>query len=108
MRFINDRNGQPLGQARNEPFGPVIYDKAEVEERIRRAQTAILNPSSPLETFLKVDISNFPEPSELSFSRNVVSLSISGPSVADLSFCDLPGQDQMPLFSLGLLTESTV
>jgi hypothetical protein len=29
---------------------------------------------------------------ELSFSTNCVSLQISGPSVADLSFCDLPGE----------------
>ncbi|RXW23695.1 hypothetical protein EST38_g2159 [Candolleomyces aberdarensis] len=83
--------GQPLGQARNEPFGPIIYDKAEVEDRVRRAQRAILSPSKPRRQFLEGDIDDFSEKSELSFSRNVVSLSISGPEVADLSFCDLPG-----------------
>ena len=41
LRFITD---ELLGQARNEVFGSVIYDKSEVEERIRRAQRAILNP----------------------------------------------------------------
>ncbi|RXW23709.1 hypothetical protein EST38_g2143 [Candolleomyces aberdarensis] len=90
LRFIKDRNGQPLGQARNEDFGTVIYDKAEVEERIRRAQRAILNPSSPRSQFLDGDEED-PENSELTFSSNVVSLAISGPGVADLSFCDLPG-----------------
>ena len=41
----------------------------------------------------------FSEVSELSFSRNYISLSISGPGVADLSFCDLPG---VPYLSLTL------
>ncbi|KAJ2930159.1 hypothetical protein H1R20_g6940, partial [Candolleomyces eurysporus] len=90
LRFIKDRNGQPLGQARNEDFGTVIYDKAEVEERIRRAQRAILNPSLPRSQFLDGDDEDL-EDSELTFSSNVVSLAISGPGVADLSFCDLPG-----------------
>ncbi|KAJ2918308.1 hypothetical protein MD484_g2118, partial [Candolleomyces efflorescens] len=90
LRFIKDRSGQPLGQARNEDFGPVIYNKAEVEERIRRAQRAILNPSSPRSLFLDGDDEDL-ESSELTFSSNVVSLAISGPGVADLSFCDLPG-----------------
>ncbi|KAJ2922810.1 hypothetical protein H1R20_g14302, partial [Candolleomyces eurysporus] len=87
----SNSKGQPLGQARNEPFGPIIYDKAEVEDRVRRAQRAILSPSKPRKQFLEGDIDDLSEKSELSFSRNVVSLSISGPEVADLSFCDLPG-----------------
>ncbi|KAJ2922809.1 hypothetical protein H1R20_g14301, partial [Candolleomyces eurysporus] len=86
-----DSKGQPLGQARNELFGPIIYNKAEVEDRVRRAQRAILSPSKPRRQFLDGDIDELSEKSELSFSRNVVSLSISGPEVADLSFCDLPG-----------------
>lgn len=90
LRFTHDRNGQPLGQARNEDFGPVIFDKAFVEERIRRAQRAILNPSSPRSQFLEGDDED-DDVSELTFSSNVVSLAISGPGVADLSFCDLPG-----------------
>jgi hypothetical protein len=51
LRFTTDAKGQPLGQARNEPFGDVIYDKTEVEDRIRRAQKAILNPSTPYQQF---------------------------------------------------------
>ena len=76
-------------QVRNEDFGPVIYDKAQVEDRIRRAQRAILNPSKPSKQFLE-DTEDVQD-SELSFSNNCVSLQISGPDVADLSFCDLPG-----------------
>ncbi|KAJ3539480.1 hypothetical protein NMY22_g4720 [Coprinellus aureogranulatus] len=91
LRFINGPDGAPLGQVRNQIFGPTIYNKAEVEDRIRRAQLAILNPSKPAEKFLGDNVDDFASVSELSFSRNVVSLSISGPGVADLSFCDLPG-----------------
>ena len=75
---------------RNEIFGDTIYDQSQVEERIRRAQKAILNPSRSSKDFLN----NEEEDdliSELSFSTNCVSLQISGPEVADLSFCDLPG-----------------
>jgi hypothetical protein len=60
-----------------------------VEDRIRRAQRAILNPSKPFEQFL-TDTEDIQD-SALSFSSNFVSLQISGPDVADLSFCDLPG-----------------
>ncbi|KZT04838.1 uncharacterized protein LAESUDRAFT_760851 [Laetiporus sulphureus 93-53] len=90
LRFITDELGQPLGQARNEQFGDPIYDKAQVEERIRRAQRAVLNPSMDAKTF-SLGFCNGPQHGELSFSMNCVSLQISGHDVADLSFCDLPG-----------------
>ncbi|KAH9485773.1 Interferon-induced GTP-binding protein Mx2 [Psilocybe cubensis] len=91
LRFTTDANGQPLGQARNEPFGAIIYDKSEVEDRIRRAQRAILNPTKPAKFFLDDDQEEELLDSQLSFSLNAVTLQISGPDVADLSFCDLPG-----------------
>lgn len=96
LRFITDNKGQPLGQARNEVFGSTIYDKAEVEGRIRRAQRAILNPKKSRKTFLlegdeEEEGEGKGKGEELSFSMNCVSLQISGPDVADLSFCDLPG-----------------
>jgi hypothetical protein len=90
LRFITDNKGQPLGQARNENFGTTIFNKAEVEDRIKRAQRAILNPNKPRKTFLEGDDEDVHD-SELSFSNNSVTLQISGPDVADLSFCDLPG-----------------
>ena len=85
-----DENGQPLGQARNQLFGSTIYEKCEVEDRIKRAQLAILNPMKPAAFFLGNDDLSGLE-SQLSFSKNCVTLQISGPDVADLSFCDLPG-----------------
>lgn len=90
LRRLTDETGQVLGQVRNETFGPIITNKKEVEERIRRAQRAILNPNKPTKHFLEGEDEDPAEP-ELSFSTNCVSLQISGPDVADLSFCDLPG-----------------
>ncbi|KAJ8697219.1 hypothetical protein PTI98_007017 [Pleurotus ostreatus] len=90
LRFTTDVNGQTLGQPRTIVFGPAITDKGDVEERIRRAQRAILNPSTSYQTFLNGDDEDLPK-SELTFSTNCVTLQISGPDVADLSFCDLPG-----------------
>jgi hypothetical protein len=78
---------------KNIAFGSPITDKADVEDRIRRAQRAILNPNIKSDNFLydsELD-GRSPEEAELSFSRNSVSLEISGKDVADLSFVDLPG-----------------
>ncbi|KAJ6476119.1 P-loop containing nucleoside triphosphate hydrolase protein [Mycena sanguinolenta] len=88
LRYITDQNGQFLGQTRSVVFGGPIFYKAEVEDRIRRAQRAILCPSKTAHTFLTGDDS---EPTEISFSTNYISLQISGPEIADLSFVDLPG-----------------
>lgn len=90
LRFITDAKGQPLGQIRNEAFGDAIFDKELVEERIRRAQRAILNPNTSSRHFLD-GVDEDPSDRELTFSINCVSLQISGNDVADLSFCDLPG-----------------
>jgi hypothetical protein len=83
------------GHVRDEPFGEPIFEseKSKVEDRIRRAQLAILNPSKPTKDFLTAnEDSEFGDP-ELSFSKDCVSLDIRGPDVADLSFCDLPGEE---------------
>ncbi|KAG5642512.1 hypothetical protein DXG03_002613 [Asterophora parasitica] len=81
------------GKFRTEAFGEVITKKSDVEERIRRAQWAILNPgirtTRGSKYFLTED--DHGAALELTFSNNSVSLQISGPDVADLSFCDLPG-----------------
>ncbi|KAJ7889632.1 P-loop containing nucleoside triphosphate hydrolase protein [Mycena leptocephala] len=84
LRFISDKKGQPLGQAHNESFGHPIFDKAAVEDRIRRVQRAILNPSKPVRSFLD-DAED--DSTEISFSTTYISLQISGPEVADLSLC---------------------
>jgi hypothetical protein len=90
LRFLTDAKGQNLGQAKTVPFGDPILDKSEVEERIRRAQRAILNPSVEPHHFLDGPDVDHPQ-RQLTFSSNCVSLQISGSEVADLSFVDLPG-----------------
>lgn len=79
-----------MGTAENIPFGPIIKDKRLVEERIRRAQRAILRPSKNPETFLSGPDEDL-DSREVTFSKNCVSLEISGQDLTDLSFCDLPG-----------------
>ncbi|KAH9910677.1 P-loop containing nucleoside triphosphate hydrolase protein [Amylocystis lapponica] len=71
LHFTTDERGEPLKQVRNVTFGDPIADKAEVEERIRRAQRAILNPHTNYLHILQGDIT--------------------GRDIADLSFVDLPG-----------------
>ncbi|KAG5642230.1 hypothetical protein DXG03_003375 [Asterophora parasitica] len=83
------------GRFRTETFGDVITKKSN--DRIRRAQWAILNPgirtSRGSKYFLTEDEHKEEHGAaiELTFSNDFVSLQISGPDVADLSFCDLPG-----------------
>ncbi|KAF5374338.1 hypothetical protein D9758_004674 [Tetrapyrgos nigripes] len=92
IRTMTDASGQLLGEPRNDRFGPVIYEKTKVEDRIRRAQRAILHPRLPMSQFLQGDSDDeVDDPNAPTFSTNCVSLKISGPDVADLSFCDLPG-----------------
>jgi hypothetical protein len=93
LRYITDQHGQPLGMAKNIAFGNPITNKSEVEDRIRRAQRAILSPAGKVKDFLEGDYDG-QEPS-LTFSHNYISLAISGPDVADLSFVDLPGKIQV-------------
>lgn len=85
-----------MGSAENIPFGQVIRDKSLVEERIRRAQRAILRPKTNPDVFLS-GLDEDPDYRELTFSKNCVSLEISGPELTDLSFCDLPGAPFFPL-----------
>ena len=101
LRKTFDEEGRPVGTAENIPFGPVIKDKKLVEERIRRAQRAILSPSKSAETFLSGPDED-PDVRELTFSKNCVSLEISGQDLTDLSFCDLPGTPSLfPSFDCG-------
>jgi hypothetical protein len=65
-------------------------DQNMLEERIFRAQRAILNPSIPTQTFLEGGIDPS-APNELTFSSNIVCLEITGPDYSDISFVDLPG-----------------
>ncbi|KIM50172.1 hypothetical protein SCLCIDRAFT_34583 [Scleroderma citrinum Foug A] len=87
LHFHTDVRGDAI-PPRIESFGDAISDKDEVEERIRRAQRAILNPSTSPSMFLD---GATVEDNEVSFSRNYISLEISGQELEDLSFVDLPG-----------------
>ena len=97
LRRTVDKQGQPLGIADNIPFGLDITNKADVEERIRRAQRAILNPSTNPSAFLSGADGEPDGRPELSFSKNCVCLELSGPDLTDLSFCDLPGTLLFPV-----------
>ncbi len=79
-----------LSQPQKYEFGDPIFEKSLVTERIRRAQCAILNPSTPFPQFLEASDDALEE-RELSFSSNSVCLEIRSRDVDDLSFVDLPG-----------------
>ncbi|KZT65429.1 hypothetical protein DAEQUDRAFT_814318 [Daedalea quercina L-15889] len=87
LRLLTDKDGQAI-PVQPVTFGESIFNPADVAERIRRAQRAILNPSREPSTFLNGGTEITPE---LTFSKNCVSLEISGPDVIDLSLVDLPG-----------------
>ena len=97
LRIETDVDGNKI-QAREEKFGPLLTEKADLEEVLRRAQLAILNPSLPSDFFVEFDTSSL-KPGErpsgslrqLQFSNNVVCLDLAGPDIIDLSFIDLPG-----------------
>jgi len=69
-------------------FGPLITNKAELGERISRAQKAVLNPQKDPLSFLN----DLPEgKDEHAFTRDMVVLNISGPDLPALTLVDLPG-----------------
>jgi hypothetical protein len=88
LHFSTDARGIPI-PVKIVPFGGPITNKSLVEDRIRRAQRAILNPSKDPNEYLRRD--DVSDDNEVSFSKNYVSLEISGSELTDLSFVDLPG-----------------
>lgn len=68
-----------------------------VEQTIRRAQLALLNPSVDAARFETYEVPAEPQEKplgstqELAFSNDVVCLNIEGPDVTDLTVIDLPG-----------------
>ncbi|EUC61814.1 myxovirus resistance protein [Rhizoctonia solani AG-3 Rhs1AP] len=69
------------------PFGGPLDDPELVEERIKLAQLAVLNPHVDPELILRGEIPH----GGLSFTKNAVIVKLSGRELADLSFVDLPG-----------------
>ena len=99
IRLVVDQQGNPLQRPTLQRFGDIITSKTRVEERIKRAQLAILNPSTPAKDFLTADLP-FSGTNESRFSKNSICLDISGPGVDDLAFVDLPGTCQVSHFTL--------
>lgn len=90
LRFEKDDYGNRLPDVTERPFGPVLLVKKELEVMLRRAQLAVLNPMTPMDDFLDLDVdTDFAN--QLPFSSNVVCINVSGPDIPDLSFIDLPG-----------------
>jgi hypothetical protein len=77
----------------------VITDKGELEAALKWAQIAILNPSKSHKLYMPHAQNNLfvsRDDTEAKFSPNVVSVEMSGPGLAPLSFFDLPGIFQNP------------
>ncbi|GAA6020454.1 hypothetical protein JCM10207_000005 [Rhodosporidiobolus poonsookiae] len=102
LRFERDADNKPVETVREVPFGAALSDPTAVEAALRRAQLAILNPSvDDVQYFLGMSDGEVDQAKkgkslakskrQLSFSTNLVCLDISGPSVVDLAFVDLPG-----------------
>jgi hypothetical protein len=90
LRRYSSSGGANSSELSKERFGDDITDSDLVKDRVERAQLAILNPSSPAETFLDAN-ADLSIQSELSFSNSIVCLEITGPDYSDISFVDLPG-----------------
>ncbi|KAL0481586.1 hypothetical protein AKO1_012507 [Acrasis kona] len=72
-------------------FGDVLQDKSLVQDALRRAQKAVLNPSREIDHYIKADEDELEkEQDELQFTRNVVCIHITGAKV-NLTLIDLPG-----------------
>ena len=95
LRFQYDARGQTLDPMREVEFGEVLFDKMEVERMLRRAQRAILRPTVDPKKFLDDSDLHIIGHSPLTFSQNCVCIRVSGPSVPDLYFYDLPGKRKM-------------
>ncbi|KAI0060571.1 hypothetical protein BV25DRAFT_945522 [Artomyces pyxidatus] len=90
LRMLTDEAGKQRGSPVSYSFGDMITSKDLIEERIFRAQLALLNPKEDFNEFLTCAITG--ELSfESTFSTNIICLEISGRDEPDLTFVDLPG-----------------
>lgn len=94
IRWEVDRTtGKPAETVVEEPFGPSIVNKADVELMLRRAQAAVLNPKTTTRKFLDLHTETLRKyRNDKLFSKNVVCVDLSGPDLTDLAFVDLPGK----------------
>ncbi|KAL3479943.1 P-loop containing nucleoside triphosphate hydrolase protein [Aspergillus californicus] len=87
-----------IEQEREDEAFTTITDKALMEEAIRCAQLAILNPSSPSANYIPGKNGDIDPQLQVKFSPNIVRLDISAPGFPNLSFYDLPGVINQPEF----------
>jgi hypothetical protein len=95
LRFTHDANGVKLqGEPKTIPFGDAITDLRMVENRLKRAQAALLQiPLAPDDDVTRFLDENYipPVKPKVDFSRNVVRLNVSGEDLVNVTFIDLPG-----------------
>ncbi|OAX79086.1 hypothetical protein ACJ72_06596 [Emergomyces africanus] len=68
-----------------------LTDKADVQEALKWAQLATLNPSTSHEDYIPGQNMGTDVTTQVKFSPNVIRLDISAPHFPNLSFYDLPG-----------------
>jgi GTPase SAR1 family protein len=67
-----------------------ITDIADLEDTLRRAQIAILNPREDPTRYATIDLTEH-TPTTALFSKDIICLDISAPNLPELMFYDLPG-----------------
>jgi GTP-binding protein EngB required for normal cell division len=85
----------PIG-GRDEEVFITLTEKSQVENAIKWAQIAILNPNSDSEIYIPGKNQRSADTTAVKFSPNVVRLDISAPGFPALSFYDLPGVISQP------------
>ncbi|KAJ3159370.1 hypothetical protein HDU86_001688 [Geranomyces michiganensis] len=98
LRYEYDSAGRPLKAVREVPFGRETAQKEDVDLLVRRAQKALLNPSSDPNRYISYNFDDTTSSArdseaasnELKFVKNVVCLDIRGSGV-NLTLIDLPG-----------------
>lgn len=103
-KYIYDGSGRIKRATHAKPLGPwigqdpeeflfeTLTDKSLVQETLKWAQLATLNPGRSYKDFMRGDNTDTDETyTQVKFSPNVVRLDISAPGFPNLSFYDLPG-----------------
>ena len=89
------RRSNPLGpwieQDQEDELFTTITEKGDVQEAIKWAQLAVLNPSHPPSDYIPGQNAATGLHQQVKFSPNVVRLDISSSNFPNLSFYDLPG-----------------
>ncbi|KAK4705660.1 hypothetical protein P7C70_g541, partial [Phenoliferia sp. Uapishka_3] len=101
LRFESDTFGKPLAAVKEVVFGPRITGPELVEDILRKAQLAILNPSvADPARFVDLDLATLQDgkpplgsAQQLEFSPNLVCVDIKGSDVTDLAFGIVANKD---------------